>query len=170
MQNFIGEDGTSGKAEANKNSYRTEQGFSGIFFSSDGMERSSEHWGEMALVTTTPGEITYRTAWKPEHWGSSILDFWDDLSRMEHWKTDRIRTPDKPMASLAVKERLLANETKTIRFLITWYFPNRRAWSTEVLENFYSSKYRRCLGCGIEINSSAQSSGKQNHRICEGLL
>ena len=45
------------------------------------------------------------------------------------------------MASLAVKDTILGNETKTVRFLITWYFPNRKAWSSEILENFYSTKY-----------------------------
>jgi len=152
IQNFIGEDGTSGKAEANKNSYRTDQGFSGIFFSSEGMEKSSERWGEMALVTTASGEITYRTAWKPEHWGSSILDFWDDLSRDGALENRKDPESNKPMASLAVKERLMAKETKTIRFLITWYFPSRRAWSSEVLENFYSSRYEGAWDVASKTN------------------
>ena len=141
MQNFIGEDGTSGKAEGNKNAYRSDQGFSGIFLDSEGVEESSERWGEMALVTTAQSGISYRTAWKPQHWGSSILDFWDDLSLDGILENREDPESDKPMASLAVKAHLMANETKTIRFLITWYFPNRRAWSTEVLENFYSTRY-----------------------------
>lgn len=163
IQNFIGEDGTSGMAEANKNSYRTDEGFSGIFFSSEGIEKSSERWGEMALVTTNPGEITYRTAWKPEHWGSSILDFWDDLSQDGALENRQDPESDKPMASLAVKERLLANETKTIRFLITWYFPNRRAWSTEVLENFYSTKYEGAWD--VALNSIPQLNHLENKTI-----
>jgi len=69
------------------------------------------------------------------------LDFWEDLSRDGALENREDPESNKPMASLAVKEHLLANETKTIRFLITWYFPNRKAWSTEILENFYSSKY-----------------------------
>ena len=141
MQNFIGEDGTAGKAEGNKNTYQKGQGFSGIFFHSDGVEKPSERWGEMALVTTAVSGITHRIAWKPEHWGSSILDFWDDLSmdgKLENRQDEEAR---KPMASLAVKDTIMANETRTVRFLITWYFPNRRAWSTETLENYYSTKY-----------------------------
>lgn len=49
---------------------------------------------------------------------------------------------EKPMASLAVSDVISANETKTIRFLITWYFPNRTAWSSEPLNNYYSTKYK----------------------------
>ncbi len=136
MQNFIGEDGTDGRAIDNKNTYDTGQGFRGILFSSDSLEESSERWGEMAMVTTAIGGITYRTDWKPEHWGSSILDFWDDLSNDGELDNRLDEAARKPMASLAVKDTILGNETKTIRFLITWYFPNRRAWSAEVLENF----------------------------------
>jgi len=142
MQNFIGDNGSDDQAKGNLNGYRTGAGFNGIFFSSKGVNDSLEQWGEMALVTTATEGISYRTAWKPQEWGSSILDFWDDLSadgELENRKDERER---KPMASLSVKSRLDARETKTIRFLITWYFPHRRAWSSEVLENYYSSKYQ----------------------------
>lgn len=141
MQNFIGDNGSDDQAKGNLNAYRTGDGFNGIFFSSEGVNDSLVQWGEMALVTTATEGISYRTAWKPQEWGSSILDFWDDLSadgELENRKDERER---KPMASLSVKSRLKARETKTIRFLITWYFPHRRAWSSEVLENYYSSKY-----------------------------
>ncbi len=141
LQNFIGEDGAAGRAIDNKNTYGDGEGFSGIFFSSDSLEESSEQWGEMAMVTTAVGGITYRTDWKPEHWGSSILDFWDDLSNDGELENRLDEAARKPMASLAVKDTIPGNGTKKIRFLITWYFPNRRAWSSEVLENFYCTKY-----------------------------
>jgi non-lysosomal glucosylceramidase len=141
MQNFIGENGSEDKAKGNRNAYQIGEGFSGISFSSTGVENDLEQWGEMALVTTADHGISYRTAWKPEDWGSSILDFWDDLSADGELANRKDEKAIKPMASLAVKESLGAGQTKTIRFLITWYFPNRRAWSTEILENYYSSKY-----------------------------
>jgi non-lysosomal glucosylceramidase len=141
MQNFIGENGTTGRAEKNKNVYRYRQGFSGIFMNSETEKDSSDNWGEMALVTTATSGVTYRTAWKPEHWGSSILDFWDDLSGDGKLENRQDEASNKPMTSLAVMDTILANESKRIRFLITWYFPNRRAWASEVMENFYSTKY-----------------------------
>jgi len=56
------------------------EGFRGIFFESEGVERSVTQWGEMAMVTDSEGKVTYRTSWKPQRWGSSMLDLWDDLS------------------------------------------------------------------------------------------
>jgi uncharacterized protein (DUF608 family) len=108
---------------------------------SEGVKQESERWGEMALVTSATQGVTYRTAWKPQHWGSSILDFWDDFSEDGELENRVDLSSDKPMASLAVKDTLGAGQTKTVRYLITWYFPNRRAWASEVLENFYSTRY-----------------------------
>lgn len=141
MQNFIGEDGSQGKAKGNKNTFNKNQGLSGILFSSDGVDNKTDQWGEMALVTTSKGNISYRTAWLPERWGSSILDFWDDLSKDGQLENRKDSISDKPMASLAVSDILPAHAKKTIRFLVTWYFPNRTAWATKPLKNYYTTRY-----------------------------
>lgn len=142
MQNFIGEDGSSGKAIKNRNSYKKGDGFSGIFFSTDDADKGNDQWGEMALVCLSKGDISYRTAWLPERWGSSMLDFWDDLSmdgKLEN-RVDEVSA--KPMASLAVSNVLPPNGVKTIRFLLTWYFPNRTAWASQPMKNYYTTKYK----------------------------
>ncbi len=157
MQNFIGEDGTGGTAKGNRNEFREGPGFKGIFFTTDGVDKKADQWGNMSLISTSEGEVSYRTTWLPERWGTSILDFWDDISSdgildkrkdtaskipmvsLAEEKT--IEIPDKPMASLAISNTLAPNSVKTVRFLITWYFPNRTAWSTETLKNYYATKY-----------------------------
>ena len=157
MQNFIGEDGSQGKAKGNKNTFRSEKEIHGIYFTSDGVEPNADQWGNMALASTSDGNISHRTSWLTERWGTSILDFWDDFSadgildnRKDEAKITHIVSPladintalpDKPMASLAVSETLPARSTKTIRFLITWYFPNRTAWASEPMKNYYTTKY-----------------------------
>ena len=62
MQNFIGEDGSQGKAVGNKNTFREEQGMSGIFFTSYGVDKKADQWRDMALISTSKGNISYRTA------------------------------------------------------------------------------------------------------------
>jgi uncharacterized protein (DUF608 family) len=141
MQNFIGEDGTEGKAKDNRNVYRNENGIRGIFMTSDGVDKNTDQWGTIALSTPSKGDVSYRTAWLPERWGSSILDFWDDLStdgKLENRKDD---VSEKPVASIALGDILPPESSVTIRFLITWNFPNRTAWSAEPLRNHYSLKY-----------------------------
>ena len=145
MQNFIGEDGSQGVAIGNKNTFYEEQGLSGIYFTSDGVDKKADQWGNMTLITTSKGDISYRTAWLPERWGSSLLDFWDDLSADGKLENRKDNLSNKPMASLSVSDVLPPNGTKTIRFLITWYFPNRTAWATEPLKNYYTTKYTSAL-------------------------
>src|SRR5690606_36660686 len=129
MQNFIGEDGSGGKAVANKNRFIEDNNISGIHLISEGVDIATEQWGEIALACISQGLVSYRTAWLPERWGTSILDFWDDLSDdgLLDNRTDQLSA--KPMASLALSNKLLPGESKTVRFLLTWYFPNRKAWS-----------------------------------------
>ncbi len=141
MQNFIGEDGTEGKSKDNKNRFNTANGFSGIHFTTEGVDEKSDQWGEMALVTTHAGDISYRSAWKPQHWGSSILDFWDDMKEDGRLDNRKDEISDKPMASLAAADVIPAGGTRTVRFIFTWYFPNRTAWASESMENFYCTNY-----------------------------
>ena len=111
-----------GKAAGNKNSFREESGIRGIHFTSDGVDKKIDQWGDMSLVCVSEGKISYRTAWLPERWGTSILDFWDDLSFDGKLENRKDEMSNKPMASLAVSDVLAPNERKSIRFLITWYF------------------------------------------------
>lgn len=141
MQNFIGEDNKQGRAVGNKNAFRKDNKISGIHFTSEGVDKNMDQWGEMGLVTLSKSEVSYRTAWIPEHWGSSLLDFWDDLSLDGILENRKDVVSNKPMASLAARDVLAPNENKTVRFLITWYFPNRTAWSSKPLKNYYCTKY-----------------------------
>ena len=141
MQNFIGEDGSNGKSIKNKNSYLNREGLKGILFTSEGVDKNTDQWGEMALASPSPGTISYRTAWLPERWGSSMLDFWDDFSKEGKLENRTDTLSDKPMASLSVSDLLPPHSTKTIRFLLTWYFPNRSAWSETPLKNYYTTQY-----------------------------
>ena len=141
MQNFIGNDGTESKAKDNRNSYRNETGIRGIYMTSDGVDKNLDQWGTISLSTPSKGEVTYRTAWLPERWGSSMLDFWDDLSADGKLENRNDEVSEKPMASIAVGDILPPESTVTIRFLITWNFPNRTAWSAEPLRNYYSLNY-----------------------------
>jgi len=143
MQNFIGEDGSAGLAIKNQNTYRQENGLEGIFFHSIGVDSTSEQWGTMALSTSgVDGLVSFRTHWKPQRWGSSVLDFWDDFSAdgiLE--ERPPVNGENKPMASLASKIILQKGEEKEIPFYISWVFPNRKAWSTTLLKNYYSLAY-----------------------------
>jgi len=141
IQNFIGDDGKFGIAALNKNEYREGQNLRGIFLTSEGVDKEAEQWGTIAITTTSNENITYRTSWKKQHWGSSLLDFWDDFSEDGMLDERPATGEDRPMASLASRIKLSPGEKRGIEFMIAWHFPNRKAWSESKLKNYYATQY-----------------------------
>jgi non-lysosomal glucosylceramidase len=141
MPNFIGEDGTQGKAAGNKNTFKEEQNFKGVLLTSEEVEPDSDQWGEISLISPSEGEVSYRTDWLPIQWGKSLLDFWDDYSKDGILENREDSFSDKPMASLAISNTLAPGSCKTVRFIISWYFPNRTAWADESMTNYYTTQY-----------------------------
>lgn len=147
LENFIGYDGFKGKSQKNRNEYRDQDDVKGIYFTSDGVDKNIQQWGTMALVSLTEGEISHRTSWIPAFWGNSILDFWDDFSA-DGILDNRENSEDTPLASLAVKKTIEPGDTQTFKFLLTWHFPNRKAWGsfTDDIDitvgNYYANHYQ----------------------------
>jgi uncharacterized protein (DUF608 family) len=141
MQNFIGDDGAFGVASGNQNAYREDPSFKGIFMHSLKVDETSEQWGTIAITTHSGGQVTHRTHWKPQHWGTSILDFWDDFSADGSLEDRPDNGENAPMASLAIKIELAPGEKKEVPFMISWHFPNVRAWSATTLKNYYTTRY-----------------------------
>ena len=49
---------------------------------------------------------------------------------------------DEPRAALSVQFKLAANETRSVEFLLTWDFPNRKDWDDKtIIGNYYSTLY-----------------------------
>ena len=153
MENFIGADGETGYrdwkgdfkpsgAKDNKNIFR-KSNIQGIYMYSKGVDSLAEQWGTMALTTDTSNNVSYRTSFIERSWGNALLDFWDDFSddgKIEN-RIQPITTND-PNAALAVKTKIPAHSTKELTFYLTWHFPNRKAWSQEVIGNYYTTKYK----------------------------
>lgn len=180
-RNFIGKDGSKYKingkgdnvpygANANKNVYRSEDGISGIYMYSDGVEKTDPAYGTMAIATNATDGVTYRTSSRRDNWSNAILDFWDDFSA-DGELTEKSESVDSdPMASLAVKKTVPAKSTKTFTFFITWSFPNRKAWSSEVVGNYYTSLYPDAWGAAKEIVPQIPELEKQTLTFVEALL
>ncbi len=157
IPNFIGIDGSDTTKDwkgnlvavggrANHNHFRKGQNVQGIFMDSEGVAPRAEQWGTIALTTTAKAGISYRTAWVRQGWGSSVLDFWDDLSDDGKLNERKATAEDTPMASLAVEVELPPRGTKEVTFLLTWHFPNRQTWTPKGNEqdrigNYYTTKY-----------------------------
>jgi len=146
IPNFIGMDGSAGRAKGNRNQFRIGQNVQGIFMDSEGVDAGAEQWGTMALTTTARKGISYRENWIRAGWGSSLLDFWDDFSSDGKLEKKQTIKENMPMASLAVEMTLPPRRTGKVMFLITWHFPNRYSWTRkgndkDRIGNYYTTQY-----------------------------
>ncbi len=152
IRNFIGKDGSKFHydwkgdkifegAIKNRNAYFEEGELKGIHFLPGEVPENDPAWGNLTLSTDAPSGVTYRTSSVHNAWHNGILDFWDDFSDDGRLIEKAEQADDDPMASLAVQQKIPAHETKTFQFFLTWHFPNRKAWSAEVVGNYYTSLY-----------------------------
>jgi len=152
MENFIGADGKKGRedwkgdfhpggAYLNKNVFKKGEAVQGIYMYSDGVEEDAEQWGTMALSTDAKSGVSYRTNTIKGGWGNALLHFWDDFSGDGQLTERKWKDSHTPQASLAVKTELMPQQSKAITFYLTWNFPNRMAWASSILKNYYSTQY-----------------------------
>ena len=159
IHNFIGKDGSKNTsdwkgdvipigAKHNRNTFRQSPRFQGIYFTSDSVNRLDPAWGTMALVTEETTGVTYRTSSVPNKWERALLDFWDDFSQDGQLTEKTVSADEDPMASLAVQKTVPAGQTRVFTFMLTWHYPNRRAWRQwnlidrpERVGNYYCTRY-----------------------------
>ena len=181
MRNFIGKDGsqffTDWKGDyiptgsnQNRNSFRQEDGISGIYMYSDGVDKNDPAYGTIALATNAQEGVTFRTSSRPDSWWNAILDFWDDFSEDGQLQEKSESADSDPMASLAVKKSIPANSTRSFTFFITWSFPNRKAWSSEVVGNYYTQQYPDAWVATQKIVPQIAELEKQTLTFVEALL
>lgn len=131
LSNFVGANGTEDETGQNTNSRRSGGALVGVTLTAPGLPLQAEAAGEvtLALLSEEGVTVSHRTGWADLSWGNSLLDFWDDLldGRLE----ERMSDAERPVASLAGEVVLAPGETRELTFLITWCFPNRRAWRSE---------------------------------------
>lgn len=163
FKNFVGKDGSkynidwTGKkqyfgSKDNRNDFRTSGDVKGIFFYSDGVDKNDPAWGTMALSTCTNGDVTYSlSSGGTNSWNTEILSFWDDFSADGEMTAKPFRGEDCPMASLSVKKKIGPHQKATFTFYITWNFPNRKAWSSTVVGNYYSTLYEDAWDAALKI-------------------
>ena len=168
IRNFVGRDGQEYKenwkgdrlptgASDNRNAYREEGPLHGIYYYSEGVDPADKAWGNFSLTTDSEGIISHRTFSTRNSWSNSMLNFWDDFSddgiiaNPVETNAHKLGGEDDPMGALAVKLTLRPGEKRNINYYITWNFPNRFAWSKEVVGNYYSTLYPDSWQAAIKL-------------------
>ncbi len=166
VPNYIGYDGWSGSPKGNFNTYKETNGIRGLYMQSKDVPKDDHSYGTMALTTISEGEVSYRTAWGQQAWNWNFREFYDDFlsdgKLVDHPNTNgKVKTPP---ATLALKQVLAPGESKEFTFMLTWRFPNRKAWETGVpghwcqgdgsqVGNLYATKYTDAWDVAEKVNS-----------------
>ncbi|MDO5572045.1 MAG: GH116 family glycosyl-hydrolase [Bacteroidales bacterium] len=181
-RNFIGRDGSKmGRdwkgdfipqgAKENKNVYKQTNDLKGIYMYSQGVDSLNSAFGNFSIITPEVADIFYRTASRNNAWENSILSFWDEFSS-EGILTEQFPiTEDDPMASLGIRKTIAPHSTQTFTFYLSWYFPNRYAWSrNNFVGNYYTTKFNDSWQAAEELNNKLPALEKKTLQFVNSFL
>jgi non-lysosomal glucosylceramidase len=122
------------------NESRDEDNLRGLYMSAEGVASDDLDYGSMALVTDHD-QVTIKQEWMRGAWFDFLREFWTDFSEdglLDESDYDEPPQDSKPdTGSLGIVDTLEAGESKSYRFILTWYFPNRtNNWNTEFQRHF----------------------------------
>ena len=133
IENFIGGNGTESATGGNINTVASSNNLHGIRMTAPELDPGAEAAGAFVLAVIGADDestITTRTGWADASWGNSLLDFWDDL--LDDGKLEpRNSRAERPIGSVASLVKIASGESHSFTFMMTWVFPNRRAWRSE---------------------------------------
>lgn len=138
--NIVGANGTDDVTGGNVNNLRHSDRLAGLTMTAPDLDADAEAAGELSIAMITDPElaVSRRSGWSTLGWGHPLLDFWDDLLD-DGLLDERETAAARPVGTVAGRFDLQPGESRTVTFLITWCFPNRRAWaSTGHFEGAYS--------------------------------
>ena len=133
-------------------SLRREAPLVGLDMRSDKYEADNIRFGSMALVTTSP-DVSARTAWEGGSWWDSFQKWVDEYAKGGTVADSHTSepTPDgqSNYATLAPRMTLARGESRSVEFILSWYFPLRENyWNREVevrgrkLRNHYGTAFK----------------------------
>jgi len=147
----------------NRNTLRQEDGLDGIHYTSEAVDRDDQRYGELSLslLGADDAELTHKTAWSREDWWNNFRRFWDDFrddGRLEPNSYEEA-SPDgnSDVGSLGAVFELAPGESRTLTYLLTWYFPTRPYRWDDV---FGDSDQTDCCG---DDTCSGDTETVQNH-------
>lgn len=169
LLNAVGYDGQAnleGTSHAgfgkNVTKFRQEQvgtlNLSGLDMTSAKYGAGDTQFGSMALLTPS-AQVTARTAWPHGDWWDPFQKWYDEFAASGGLHDTEAAEPSPDgqsnYATLAPRLRLLPGESKTITFLLAWYFPNRENyWNDEKevkgqkLRNYYGTRFESAWDVG----------------------
>lgn len=110
--------------------FSEKNGVSRITLKSRKLLSCSGGYGELA-VSTAHRDISYQEYWYRSGWFDDVTTFWREFSAPGKLRNRRYDDDDRrgqldigDMCTLAARLSLLPGESRTVRFIMAWYYPN----------------------------------------------
>lgn len=148
-----------------RNTYMESNGLKTMVFDSVELSEEDVLYGSFCIGTDA-GESSYQEYWYRAHWFDSLETYWRELHipgplKNRSYDTDersksRVTELDgEDMGVLAGTVTVLPGEKKSVRFVLTWYFPNCiNYWNPEtdkerptIWKNYYASLFANAHEC-----------------------
>ena len=129
------------KYGAAQNRFSKTNGFSTVTTGSNGLKKTDVNFGELCIASDAK-KVSRQEYWYRGTWFDNLTIFWKDFSSFGPLK-NRIYPVEKKCkaedhATLAGKVSIKSGEKKTIKFIISWNYPNR--------ENYWDKPDCACKG------------------------
>ena len=119
------------------NRFTQRKGVKGIRMGCRGVELDDVRYGELTIATDEE-DISYQEYWYRGSWFDDLEMYWSDLTAPGKFKNRTYKSEEGSyaiasgnevdMCTLAVHFSLKPGESKKVRFVLTWYYPNCYAY------------------------------------------
>ncbi|MDW7658998.1 MAG: GH116 family glycosyl-hydrolase, partial [Bacillota bacterium] len=167
LLNFVGFDGlepNAGQFAGNRAGIRRANGLSGLYFDKPGQLEQDRLFGNLAFLTDQAA--TFKPEWVKGEWWDGVQEFWDDFMAdgqlgpaVSGGIGSAIKAPELTIGSMAVLQELEPGETRSFRFVLAWFFPNRlRGWwptgeGQGIVRNEYATRFASAWDAGCYVLS-----------------
>lgn len=87
-------------------------------------------YGDSTIMTDAADDVTYQEAWFRGGWFDIPTVFWNDFATNKPLKNRRYDEPKDEMCTLAVTLNIKKGESRKVKFVYSWNFPNRiNSWA-----------------------------------------
>ncbi len=162
----------------NVNELREDGALHGLWLHSHGLSANDMSYGDLSLTTTHPA-LTVKPAWLRGAWYDFLREFWDDLLSDGRLDDLGYRMPSEPGQSdtgaLGLLDTLAAGESKSYRFILSWFFPNRpKSWNErkpgQHIRNHYATRFTSSWDVARYVNEHMQRLEATTRRFHDALF